>query len=324
MNSDKPRISVIIPAYNVEQYVEAALESVFAQEVRAYEVIVVNDGSTDSTLDKINQYAHHAELQVITTQNGGQGEARNEGLRRVSGDYIYFFDADDLMDRRLIATISSVIVSQGRLDLVLFSGDEFGDEDMANTSSDDFLRPFAATDLDGNEIVARLVGAGTPSPCLWLFVSKRNLWQDNQLSFKAIIHEDDEVFLRLVLCACHVSVLQDILVHRRIRAMSTTTSGLSSRNVEGLLAVTQTLTRLYEQSGHRPVATRRAIRKRAIRTAQRYARVCRKVGVETDTIAILRCVYTVRSPWLAMLSLLLAITQSVRRLCAGAFSQQPH
>src|SRR5699024_9285339 len=101
--------SIIVPAYNVEKYIEAALDSVFTQDMPVHEVIVINDGSTDATYDKIKRYSYRTELKLVSTDNQGLGPARNEGLRRATGDYVYFFDSDDLLDPAFLTTIESTI-----------------------------------------------------------------------------------------------------------------------------------------------------------------------------------------------------------------------
>lgn len=87
-----PRISVVIPVHNGERFLEAALDSVASQTLLAHEVIVVDDGSTDSTPSIL---AAHPGLGVITTPNRGPAAARNAGVAAASGGLIAFLDADD-------------------------------------------------------------------------------------------------------------------------------------------------------------------------------------------------------------------------------------
>jgi len=89
-----PVISVIIPLYNKENYIQRALDSVFSQTFEDYEVIVVDDGSTDAGLDIVRQY-HDPRLRFIEQKNSGPGAARNRGIREARGDYLAFLDADD-------------------------------------------------------------------------------------------------------------------------------------------------------------------------------------------------------------------------------------
>lgn len=297
MSLNRPRVSIILPAYNVEKYIEATLDSVFAQETQPYEVIIINDGSTDSTLDKVNQYAGRSELTVITTENRGLGPARNEGLQHATGDYVYQADSDDLLDQHLLTTVASTTIEHPGADLILFSGNEFRDDEPSVLKPGDYVRSFSAANLDGNQAVAKLVTAGDIMPVTWLYVSKRSLWMDSQLYFKSIInHTDNEIYLKLLLSAKNVVVLQDVLVYRRIRQMSLTTAPKKAGYTVGLFETTATLVQLYKNSAARPRATKRALRKRAVRTAQRYIRKCRKIGCEANINNMLAYVFTLRSP----------------------------
>jgi glycosyltransferase involved in cell wall biosynthesis len=93
----KPRISVIIPVYNGEDFLRSTLEAVFAQDYPAHEVIVVDDGSKDSTPEIIQSYGSRIVSRRIA--NSGPSVARNEGMKLVTGDWIAFLDADDLWFR---------------------------------------------------------------------------------------------------------------------------------------------------------------------------------------------------------------------------------
>ena len=96
--------SVIIPVYNAEAYIEQTLESVFAQSFHDFEVIVVDDGSTDRTADQVQAFSHHPSLRYIYQDNAGPAAARNTGLVLAEGKFIAFLDSDDLwLPRKLEA-----------------------------------------------------------------------------------------------------------------------------------------------------------------------------------------------------------------------------
>lgn len=88
------KFSIIIPLYNKRPYVERTLRSVFAQTFTDYEVLVVDDGSTDGSAELVQQYTD-ARLHIYRKENGGVCSARNYGIRKAQGDYIAFLDADD-------------------------------------------------------------------------------------------------------------------------------------------------------------------------------------------------------------------------------------
>ena len=90
-------ISVIIPVYNAERFVAQTLDSVLEQTYENWEAILVNDGSTDNSLDILQKYAQKdARFKIIDKKNGGVSAARNDGLKKAAGEYITFLDADDL------------------------------------------------------------------------------------------------------------------------------------------------------------------------------------------------------------------------------------
>jgi len=98
-------ISIIIPAYNVEAYIEKCLNSIISSDLfeRIFEIIMVNDGSTDNTLLKINSFVDNNKIKIINKINGGVSTARNEGLKIAKGDYIWFINLDDYINKNISA-----------------------------------------------------------------------------------------------------------------------------------------------------------------------------------------------------------------------------
>jgi glycosyltransferase involved in cell wall biosynthesis len=98
----RPLVSICIPAYNVEGYVADALESALGQTWSELEVIVVNDGSTDGTADVLNSYCDHERVTVIHQESQGAAAARNRAYEKSSGQWIKFFDGDDLLSPEFV------------------------------------------------------------------------------------------------------------------------------------------------------------------------------------------------------------------------------
>ena len=93
-------ISVIMPVYNVEDYVAEAIESVRQQSYGEWELLLIDDGSTDESSKICKAYAEKEEkIRYIRKENGGVSSARNRGLQETAGEWIYFMDADDWLDR---------------------------------------------------------------------------------------------------------------------------------------------------------------------------------------------------------------------------------
>lgn len=97
-----PKVSLIIPVYNVENYIEKCLNSVVNQTLKDMEVIIVNDGSKDSSKQKIEKYLKkYPRIKYLEKENGGLSDARNYGMQYATGKYIAFLDSDDYVDRTL-------------------------------------------------------------------------------------------------------------------------------------------------------------------------------------------------------------------------------
>lgn len=104
-------ISVIIPAYNAEKYLDRAVQSVLCQMDGSIELILVNDGSADGTGDMCNRYAEkYPNVRVVHKQNGGLSTARNAGIKAAQGEYLMFLDADDYFEMNVFHKVSKVIV----------------------------------------------------------------------------------------------------------------------------------------------------------------------------------------------------------------------
>ena len=130
------KISVIIPVYNVKRYLKTCLDSVVNQSFQDFEVICVNDGSTDGSLEILKQYAdNHDNIKIITKNNGGLGSARNAGLDACLGDYIFFLDSDDYIDVNALEKLYENAISNGS-DLVFNKIARFNDQNNI-----DYKRP---------------------------------------------------------------------------------------------------------------------------------------------------------------------------------------
>lgn len=104
--SKKPKISVIVPVYNTEKYLDECLNSVENQTLKDIEIICVNDGSTDKSLEILNNHAgKDSRIKVISQENGGVSSARNAGIESSSGSYILFIDSDDFIETYLCKNV---------------------------------------------------------------------------------------------------------------------------------------------------------------------------------------------------------------------------
>lgn len=103
-----PQVSIVVPVYNVEMYVGDFIENIILQTYTNYELIVINDGSTDSSLDVLkSKVKNNPSIKIISKDNGGVSSARNYGLQKCNGDYVIFLDPDDFVHPQMIEILVS-------------------------------------------------------------------------------------------------------------------------------------------------------------------------------------------------------------------------
>jgi teichuronic acid biosynthesis glycosyltransferase TuaG len=129
----QPLVSIVIPAWNAADFLPATLETVFAQTWQPCEIIVVDDGSTDRTGQCLAEYGDRITV-VSLTNSGGPSRPRNEGIKRSRGEFIAFFDSDDLMEADKLSTAMEVFAAHPDVDLVCSN---FRSIDMADQLIDD-------------------------------------------------------------------------------------------------------------------------------------------------------------------------------------------
>ena len=113
-------ITIIIPVYNCEKYITRCIDSIINQNYNSIEIIIINDGSTDSTFEKCNEYAKkYSNVKVINQENKGVCYSRNIGIKNAQGEYILFVDADDYLLENSLDNIYSVL--EDKFDIIKFS-----------------------------------------------------------------------------------------------------------------------------------------------------------------------------------------------------------
>ena len=117
----KPLLTVVIPVYNVEKYLKRCIDSILIQEWKNYDILLVDDGSTDNSPQICDDYAKAYDIiSVIHKENGGLSEARNTGISNAEGEYVYFLDSDDWIEPNTFSDLAKVIESD-QYDIISFN-----------------------------------------------------------------------------------------------------------------------------------------------------------------------------------------------------------
>lgn len=192
------KFSIIIPVYNVENYIKKCLDSVFAQTEKDYEVIVVNDGTKDNSMDIVKNY----DVKIVNQKNQGLSEARNTGLKNAKGEYILFLDSDDYIEKNLLKELNKSI--KNKPDLVRFQIREVFD-----TYKKDY-NELSFTNKSGPEAFSIICNYHFVENA-WAYLYKKSYLEENNFTFKkGTIHEDFGLVPLVIMKASNVNSISYI------------------------------------------------------------------------------------------------------------------
>lgn len=226
------KVSVIVPVYNVENYIEKMLESVQAQTFKDFEVILVNDGSTDRSQEIIDVFCNSDKrFKSFYQENGGVASARNKGIELASSDYIVFYDPDDYIPKKALKKMYKV-ASGKKADMVVGIMEEKSlGESLIYMHSQKLAKQDRIEPTDKSFI-------GAWSMCHKMF--SRKLLMENNIRFEKLTNAEDGVFTYCVLnCAERIYGCRTIAynyIKRPFWLEASATQTISSKYLEGLLA----------------------------------------------------------------------------------------
>lgn len=232
------KISVIIPVYNVADYLKECLDSVLQQTYENLEVILVNDGSTDISPSICDKYASEdSRILVVHKLNGGLSDARNCGLNISTGEYVFFIDSDDyLTDNNAITEIVEGIENHCDIDLVIFQYKKY-----YNVTNKMILpKPFDLSNINGKnkiEVLKYLMNSGSYEVSACCKIIKRELLIKNKIYFeKGFLAEDIDWSFHLMLHVKSIYAVNNPFYQYRIRKGSITNVG-GLKNTQDLMYI---------------------------------------------------------------------------------------
>lgn len=222
-------VSIIIPAYNVEKYIRECLDSALGQTYSDIELVVVDDGSTDSTPAIIREYAaRDPRIRPVSRPNGGLSAARNTGLAAASGRWVTFLDSDDVLAPMAVRRLVEAARQSGAsyVECSRTEGPDSSRISWPETSSD------VMTVFDAEAYIEKVLYQDGVYPTVWGKLFARDLFDG--LSFReGILYEDLDIFYRLAAKAGRIAVVPDRLYFYR-RNPSGLTGSFSPRRLDVL------------------------------------------------------------------------------------------
>lgn len=214
----KVDVSIIVPVFNVEDYLRQCLDSLCNQTLKNIEIIIVNDGSTDDSLSIVNEYAiYDHRVVVINKENGGLSSARNVGLKMATGDYIAFLDSDDWVEAETYQVLYDTAVENGSDIVTCGFFMSYADRCVP--------KPILDKNLYNININKNIEYYSKIRVASWDKLYLRSLFIDNNIQYPdGLLYEDTPTTIPLLLCSKRVSFLKDCYIHYRQRPGSITKS----------------------------------------------------------------------------------------------------
>lgn len=243
-------LSIIVPAYNVEQYLSDCLDSVVKQDNGKLEIVLVNDGSTDSTWDLCQRYAEkYPYIHAYSKENGGLSAARNFGIQKATGQYVYFLDSDDFLKEEAVEKLLSKI-EKGAYDVVVSLYENLEDATGEKYDCGYHLEQEKVESLSGEALLQYVMTGRVYDWYAVLQTVKKSYLEANNLYFEeGVTFEDARWTPRVLLHAEKVGYLDfPVYVYRRNRAGSITGT-FSEKNFKSKLGVFTFIEDFAKQNG---------------------------------------------------------------------------
>ena len=201
-NNEKPKVSVILPVYNVGKYLRQSLDSLIHQTLKDIEIICVDDGSTDDSYDILEEYKQKDErIKVIHKENKGTGAARNDGLRLATGECIGFVDPDDWVKPNMFERLYGLI-KEKNLDIAMCMPDGYDEKNGINTPFPYFVDANFENIIDDRVFNWRDLSPFSYPMCVWNKLYTKELFDKNNIDFaEGLDFEDHKVIFGTLLTA---------------------------------------------------------------------------------------------------------------------------
>lgn len=247
------KISVIIPVYNVEDYIKTCLDSILAQTLKDIEIICINDGSTDNSLNILQEYSStDSRIKIITKENGGQATARNFGIKEAQGEYVAFVDSDDFIEPDMFEKLYNK-AKYNNLDIAMCKIATYDNqtEEIKDNVWYYMLGVFRDFEKDifnhkdTKEFTCNI--AVTPYNKIY----KNSLLKDNDILFpEGLIFEDEKFFYDTYLRAKRVSIVDEFLYYYRINRKGSTVDIIKDNDFIDIIPISKQIRETFKKTNN--------------------------------------------------------------------------
>lgn len=230
------KLSIIVPVYNVENYIVECLESLMSQTLDSIEILVVDDGSKDSSIDKIKSIIDDR-VRIIVQENKGLSGARNTGLREAKGEYVTFVDSDDYIGINTAFEEMYNLAKKDDSDLVAGNCIKFY-ENGKKEKLERNMQFFYNSPMNSEEFFLNSLLSDRIYAPVWLNIYRREFLKENDLFFmEGVLHEDEEFTPRVLIRANKVSIYDKEFYMYRQREGSIMNSGKNKKHGIDILKI---------------------------------------------------------------------------------------
>ena len=220
------KISVIVPVYNVEKYIRQCLESIVNQTYRNLEIIVVNDGTKDNSMQIVKEFLSDTRIKIINKENGGLSSARNRGMEEATGDYISFVDSDDWIE---LNTYEELVKNLNEEDVIIFNYSRI--EDSTGEKIEEYhIKDSEMIDLekDYSYLYAKIAHS------CWNKLYKIDYLKKNDFKFLEILYEDVFWNIQVIYSTTDIKTLNKSFYNYRINRKGSIMQSRKSNDAEYL------------------------------------------------------------------------------------------
>lgn len=285
----KPLVSVIVPVYNVQSYMQEALDSVINQTYENLEILIVDDGSTDASGNICDKYLSDPRVKVIHQKNKGLGGARNTALDQMSGEYVAFLDSDDAFMPEMIEHMMEALLRKGT-NIVMCSYESCWTEGSMNAT--DFKKTstvfFDDETLVPSSKALNMLVTGKISWNVWNKIYRSSLWKNIRFPEKTLF-EDVHVMHRIFEQCDYILYIPEPLVQYRRRESSITRTTSLKHLQDGMLCsnLIENYILQHTPSIFSPESARQCFETNAISLSKHYANLPTK-DVPQDVLEHIR------------------------------------